>query len=86
LSLVVSRELLSLVIEHAEDTAVFPPERWAATFRSHAQLILYELGEYFGYSPPPLLDRLIEDAQKIHQQRPILQERLVTATQPSGEV
>jgi len=86
LSLVVSRELLSLVVEHAEGTAVFPPERWAATFRSHAQLILYELGDYLGYSPPPLLDRLIEDAQKIHQQRPILQERLVTATQPRGEV
>jgi len=47
---------------------VFPPERWAATFRSHAQLILHELGEYLGYSPPPLLERLIEDAQKIHQQ------------------
>ncbi len=24
---------------------------------------------YFGYSPPPILDRLIEDDQKIHQQR-----------------
>ncbi|QSG05465.1 IS4 transposase [Halapricum desulfuricans] len=22
--------------------------------------------EYLGYSPPPLLERLIEDAQKIH--------------------
>jgi len=59
--------------------------RWAATFRSHAQLILHELGEYLGYSPPPLLERLIEDAQKIHQQRPILQETLATATQPRCE-
>ncbi len=30
--------------------------------RSHAQLILDDLGEYLGYSPPPLFDRLIEDA------------------------
>jgi putative transposase len=52
---------------------------------SHAQLIFHELGEYLGYSPPPLLERLIEDAQKIHQQRPILQETLATATQPRCE-
>jgi len=39
----VSRDLLGLVIEHADDGVVFPPERWAATFRSHAQLILREL-------------------------------------------
>jgi len=87
LSLVVSRELLSLVIEHADDDTVFPPERWAATFRSHAQLILNNLRQFLGYSPPPLLKRLIEDAQKIHQQRPILQERLALVTQPrSAEV
>jgi len=85
LSLLVSRELLDLVTEEADDEIVFPPERWAATFRSHAQLILHELGEYLGYSPPPLLERLIEDAQKIHQQRPILQETLATATQPRCE-
>jgi putative transposase len=85
LSLLVSRELLDLVTEQADDEIVFPPERWAATFRSHAQLILHELGEYLGYSPPPLLERLIEDAQKIHQQRPILQETLATATQPRCE-
>jgi len=40
--------------------------------RSHAQLILHELGEYLGYLPPPLLERLIEDAPKIYKQRPIL--------------
>ena len=85
LSLLVSRELLDLVSEQADDEIVFPPGRWAATFRSHAQLILHELGEFLGYSPLPLLERLIEDAQKIHQQRPILQETLVTATQPSSE-
>ncbi len=85
LSLVVSRALLKVVTEEADDECVFPTERWAATFRSHAQLILHELGDYLGYSPPPLLERLIEDAQKIHQQRPILQERLATVTQPTIE-
>lgn len=85
LSLLVSRELLDLVTEQADDEIVFLPERWAATFRSHAKLILHELGEYLGYSPPPLLELLIEDAQKIHQQRPILQETLATATQPRCE-
>ena len=85
LSLLISRDLLDLVTEQATDELVFPPERWAATFRSHAQLILHELGEYLGYSPPPLLERLIEDAQKIHKQRPILQETLATATQPRCE-
>ena len=81
LTLITSRTLLDLVTEYAEDDAVFPPERWAATFRSHAQLILYDLSQHLGYSPPPLLERMAEDAQKIHQERPILQERLATATQ-----
>jgi len=85
LSLLVSRDLLDLVTEQADDELVFPTERWAATFRSHAQLILHELGEFLGYSPPPLLGRLIEDAQKIHKQRPILQGTLATATQPRCE-
>jgi putative transposase len=85
LSLLVSRDLLDLITKQADDELVFPTERWAATFRSHAQLILHELGEYLGYSPPPLLERLIEDAKKIRQQRPILQETLATATQPRCE-
>jgi len=85
LSLLVSRALLDLVTEHAEDDIVFPPERWAATFRSHAQLILHRLGEYLGYSPPPLLERLIDDAQKIHQERQILQEELAAVMQPTVE-
>lgn len=80
-SLVVSRELLPLVIEHAEVAAVVPLERWAVTFRSHAQLILDPLRQFLGYLPPPLLDRLIENAQQIHQQRPFLQERLATVIQ-----
>ena len=69
LSLLVSRELLDLVTEQADDEIVFPPECWAVTFRSYAQLTLHELGEYLGYSPPPLLEQLIEDAQKIHQMK-----------------
>jgi hypothetical protein len=81
LTLLVSRELLDLVSEHAADEAVFPSERWAATFRSHAQLILYELSQHIGYTPPPLMDRMAEDGQKIHYERLIPQERLATATQ-----
>jgi len=81
LTLIVSRALQELVVEEAPEEAVIPAERWAATFRSHAQLILRELREHLGYRPPPLLERLIADAQKIHQERPILRERLVTATQ-----
>jgi len=86
LSLLVSRELLDLVTEQADDEIVFISERWEATFRSHAQLILHELSKSLGYSPPPLLERLIEDAQKIHQQRTILQETLATTTQPRCDV
>jgi putative transposase len=86
LTLLVNRELLDLVIEHADDDAVFPPERWAATFRSHAQQILKRLSDYLGYSPPPLLDRMAADAQKIHQERPVLQERFATVAQPTAGV
>ncbi len=82
LSLLVSRDLSALVTEQTDDELVFPTERWAATIRSHAHLILHELGEFLGYSRSPPLDRLIEDAQKIHKQRPILQETIATATQP----
>jgi len=81
LTLLVSRELLDLVSEHAADEAVFPSERWAATFRSHTRLILHELSQHLGYTLPPLIDRMAEVAQKIHQERLIIQERLATATQ-----
>ena len=49
--------------------------------RSHAQRILQDRSQHLGYSPPPLLERMAEDAQKIHQERPIVQESLTTATQ-----
>ena len=81
-----SRELLALLTEHASGEVVFPPELWAATLRSHAEVILYRLGDYLGYSPRPLLDRLVKEAQKVHQERQILQEELVTAMQPTVEV
>jgi putative transposase len=71
--------------EQSDDKIVFPSERWTATFQSHAQLIIHEVDEYLGSSSPPLLERLIEDAKKINQQRPILQETLATATQPRCE-
>ena len=86
LTLLVSRELLELVIEHADDDAVFPPERWACDRKVAAQRILKRLSNYLGYSPPPLLERMVADAQKIHQQRPILQERFATAVQPTAGV
>jgi putative transposase len=35
LSLLVSRDLLGLVTEVADDEIVFPPERWAATLSDH---------------------------------------------------
>lgn len=44
-----------------------------------AQLILHELSRHLGYCPPPLLERVAEEAQNIHQERPILQELLTTA-------
>jgi hypothetical protein len=49
------------------------------TVRSHAQFVLHELSNYLGSSLPPLLERVIEDVQKIDQQRLILQETLATA-------
>jgi putative transposase len=85
LSLLMSRDLLDLLTEQADDDIVFPPERWAATFWSHAQLILHEIGDFLGYSPPPLLDQLIGDAHKIYQQRQTLQGTLATATQSKCE-
>ncbi len=85
LSLLVSRDLFGLVTEIADDEIVFPPERWAATFWSHAQLILSKIDKFLGYSPQPLLERLIEDVQKKHQKRPIWQETLAIGTQPRCE-
>jgi len=38
----------------AEDTRIIPTERWAATFRSAAQLILPDLASFYGYPPPGL--------------------------------
>jgi len=86
MTLLVSRELLGLVIEYADDDAVFPPERWACDRKVAAQRILKRLSNYLDYSPPPLLERMAADAQKIHQERPILQEWLGTVAQPTAGV
>jgi putative transposase len=72
------------VIEYADGGAVFSPERWTVTFRLHAQRILKRLSNYLDYSPPPLLGWMTADAQKIHQERPILQEQLATVAQPTA--
>lgn len=37
-----------------------------AAFRSHAQPILHEFDEFLAHSPPPLLERLVEYAQRVH--------------------
>ena len=44
-----------------------------ARARSLAKLILYELRQHLGYSPPPLIEQMGEDTQKMHQDRPVLQ-------------
>ena len=80
LPLAMGCELLSLIIEHTDDDLVFTPERRAATFRSHIRL--YRSSGYFGYSSPLLLNRLANDAQTIHKQRSILQERFATTIKP----
>lgn len=54
LTLVVSRAILRLFVDHAEelgDTCVFPTERWATTFRSYAQQVLSEIVVSFDYDP-----------------------------------
>jgi len=50
--------------EYATDDAMFPPERWAAIFRSHVQLIFRELSHHLGYSLPPLIERMVKDARR----------------------
>jgi IS4 transposase len=67
LTLVVSRVILRVFVDHAEDCgdgATFPAERWATTFRSVAQLVLLELAEFYGYSPPDLPKYLYLEAQQ----------------------
>ena len=41
LALLLSRDLLDLVTEQTDDEFIFPTERWVASFRSLAQLILH---------------------------------------------
>ena len=70
LTLVVSRALLRALVEHAEDQneeAVFPAERWAATIRSLAQLLLQEIAAGYGYPPPNLGELLYREARQPSQ-------------------
>jgi len=64
---------------------VFPTRRWAATFGRALAQSQRKLSEFLGFSPPPLLDRLIEDAQKITSDDQSYKETLATATQPRCE-
>jgi putative transposase len=63
LTLLVSRKLLELVIEHADDEVVFPPERWAATLGRTPSRSSSDLATTSA-TRPPLLDRMAADAQK----------------------
>jgi IS4 transposase len=65
LTLVVSRAILRALCDRAaeaEDSRIIPTERWAATFRSAAQLILLELAAFYGYPPPDLGEFLYQEA------------------------
>ena len=67
LTLVVSRAILRVFVDHAEDCgdgATFPAERWATTFRSVAQLVLLDIAESYGYPPPDLSEFLYLEAQQ----------------------
>jgi len=67
LTLVVSRAILREFMDYAEkqdEECVFPTERWAATFRSLAQLILQEIAAGYGYPPPNLGEILYQEARQ----------------------
>ena len=67
LTLVVSRAILREFVDYAEEQdeeCVFPTERWAATFRSLAQLILQEIAAGYGYPPPNLGEILYREARQ----------------------
>ena len=66
LTLVVSRAILRAFVQYADEhdeECVFPTERWAATFRSLAQLILMEIAAGYGYPPPNLAELLYREAR-----------------------
>ncbi|EMA48184.1 IS4 family transposase [Halococcus salifodinae] len=75
LTLVVSRAILREFVEYAgeqDDECVFPQERWAATFRSLAQLILQEIAAGYGYPRPNLGEILYHEAKQPSPSRLIL--------------
>ena len=81
LTLVVSRAILRAFVEHAEDhdeQCVFPTERWAATFRSLAQLILMKIAAGYGYPPPNLGTLLYREAKQPAPSRLTLLEEVNT--------
>jgi hypothetical protein len=67
------------VVEYAEkqgDECVFPTERWAATFRSLAHLILMEIAAGYRYPPPNLGKLLYREAKQLAPSRLILLEEV----------
>jgi len=56
-----------VLVDHAEERGedvLFPTERWAATFRSYAQLILMELAELYGFPPPNIPELVCQEAKQ----------------------
>jgi len=67
LTLVVSRALLRVFVDHAsecQDGTTFPPEHWVTTFRSVVQLVLLEIAAGYGYQQPNLAEFLYREAQQ----------------------
>ncbi len=57
LTLVVSRALLRVFVDQTsecQDSATFPPERWATDRKVVAQLVLLEIAAGYGYLRPNL--------------------------------
>jgi len=53
----------------------------SAPIRKLDSLARYGLSQQLGHTPPPLIDWMAEDSQKIQQERPILKKELDIATQ-----
>jgi len=75
LTLVVSRAILRAMCDRAAEAEaehVIPTERWAATFRSAAQLLLAVLAQSYGYPPPDLGEFLYQEAVQPASQESLL--------------
>lgn len=78
LTLVVSRAIFRVFVDHARDQGddcVFPPERWATTFRSYAQCVLRDIVLAYGYDESNLPEMWYqEERQPAPSRRTLLEE------------